>query len=78
VVTGPGTINLSAGLGKTFVVAERLKLKVEGSFTNILNHVNLSDPQLQIDGPSFGQITSARSSDFGGYRTGQVSVRIEF
>jgi len=78
VVTGPGTINLSTGLGKTFGIAERMKLKVEGSFTNILNHVNLSDPQLQIDAPSFGQITRARSSDFGGYRTGQASVRIEF
>jgi len=40
--------------------------------------VNLSDPQLQIDAPSFRQITSGRGSDFGGYRTGQVSVRIEF
>jgi hypothetical protein len=40
--------------------------------------VNLNDPQLQIDAPSFGQITSARASDFGGYRTGQVSVRVEF
>jgi hypothetical protein len=51
---------------------------VEGSFTNILNHVNLSDPVAAIDNTSFGQITSARGSDFGGYRTGQVSARIEF
>jgi hypothetical protein len=78
VVTGPGTINLSTGLGKTFTIADRMTLKLEGSFTNIFNHVNLSDPQLQIDAPSFGQITSARGSDFGGNRTGQVSVRIEF
>jgi Carboxypeptidase regulatory-like domain len=78
VVTGPGTINLSTGLGKTFAVTEGMKLKIEGSFTNILNHVNLSDPQLAIDAPSFGQITSARASDFGGYRTGQVSIRLEF
>lgn len=77
-VTGPGMINLSAGLGKSFALTERIMLKVEASFTNVLNHVNLSDPQLQIDAPSFGQITSARGSDFGGYRTGQVSVRIEF
>jgi hypothetical protein len=78
VVLGPGTVNLSMGLGKSFVVNERMKLKIEGSFTNILNHVNLSDPQLQIDAPGFGQITSARGSDFGGYRTGQISVRLEF
>jgi hypothetical protein len=78
VVLGPGTVNLSVGLGKSFAVNERMKLKIEGSFTNILNHVNLSDPQLQIDAPGFGQITSARGSDFGGYRTGQISVRLEF
>jgi hypothetical protein len=40
--------------------------------------VNLSDPQLAIDAPSFGQITSARASDFGGYRRGQVSMRLQF
>ena len=55
-----------------------MKLRIEGSFTNILNHVNLSDPQLAIDAASFGQITSALASDFNGYRTGQVSVRLEF
>jgi hypothetical protein len=60
-----------------FAAAERIKLKIEGSFTNIFNHVNLNDPQLQIDAPSFGQITSARFG-FGGYRTGQVSMRVLF
>ena len=78
VVTGPGTVNLSTGLGKSFAVTERIKLKIEGSFTNIFNHVNLNDPQLRIDAPNFGQITTARASDFGGYRTGQVSMRVEF
>jgi hypothetical protein len=42
VVTGPGTINLSTGLGKTFAITERIKLKLEASFTNIFNHVNLN------------------------------------
>jgi hypothetical protein len=78
VVNGPGTINLNTALGKAFALGERFKFKVEGSFTNILNHVNLADPQLAIDASSFGQITSARGSDFGGYRTGQVSARLEF
>jgi len=78
VVTGPGTVSLSTALGKSFAITERLKIKVEGSFTNILNHVNLADPVAAIDNNSFGQITSARGSDFGGYRTGQVSARIEF
>jgi hypothetical protein len=78
VVVGPGTVNLSTALGKSFNLGERFKFKIEGSFTNVMNHVNLNDPQLAIDAPSFGQITSARGSDFGGYRTGQISGRIEF
>jgi len=78
VVNGPGTVNLSTALGKSFAITERLRVKIEGSFTNILNHVNLADPVLGIDNNSYGQITSARGSDFGGYRTGQISARIEF
>jgi len=78
VVTGPGSVSLSTALGKSFSLTERFKIKVEGSFTNILNHVNLADPVAAIDNTSFGQITSARGSDFGGYRTGQISARIEF
>ena len=77
-MTGPGTVNLSTALGKSFAITERFKIKIEGSFTNLFNHVNLADPVNGIDNPSFGQITSARGSDFGGYRTGQISARIEF
>lgn len=78
IVTGPGTVNLSTGLGKTFSIAERLKVKVEGSFTNVLNHVNYADPNLNLGSSSFGQITSERAAEFGGHRTGQVGARIEF
>ena len=77
-VLGPGTINLNAGLAKYFAITERVRIKLEGSFTNATNHVNLADPVLEIDNTSVGQITSARGSDFGGNRTGQVGARIEF
>ncbi len=78
IVVGPGTVNLSTALGKSFLVTERIRIKIEGSFTNLFNHINLGDPVNDITNPSFGQITTARGSDFGGYRTGQVSARIEF
>jgi hypothetical protein len=78
VIKGPGTINLSMGLAKTFSITERFKLKLEGTFTNLPNHPNLADPQMAIDSNSFGQITKARASEFGGSRTGEVGVRIEF
>jgi hypothetical protein len=77
-VIGPGTVNLNSGLSKTFLVTERVKVKIEGSFTNVLNHLNLASPVMAIDSTSVGVITSARPSDFGGNRTGQVGARIEF
>ena len=77
-VVGPGTINLSSGVSKSFSVTERMKVRVEGTFTNVLNHTNLSDPNMDITSPSFGLITSAIGSDAGGARTGQVSARIDF
>ena len=75
---GPGTVSLSAGLSKAFELSERCKLRAEGTFTNILNHTNLADPNLDVANPSFGVITQSRGSDFGGNRTGQVSMKLEF
>ncbi len=78
IVEGPGTVNLSAGLAKYFNITEHVRFRLEGSFTNVLNHVNLADPNLNIANRNFGQITSARGSDFGGSRVGQVGARIDF
>ena len=83
-VVGPGTVNLSSGLSKTFSITERVKLRAEGTFTNVLNHTNLSDPNMNISSPSFGLITSSIGASTntigidGGARTGQVSARIDF
>jgi hypothetical protein len=77
-VVGPGTFNLNLGLSKTFSFTERLRLKAGASFTNVLNHLNLADPELNISSGGFGKITSARSSDFGGSRTGVVFLRLDF
>jgi len=77
-VEGPGTVNLSAGLSKNFNITERMHLKMEGTFTNVLNHTNLGDPNLNLSTSSFGLITNTIGSDFGGARTGQVSARLEF
>jgi hypothetical protein len=77
-VGGPGTVNLSSGLSKTFPITERVLLKAEGTFTNVLNHTNLGDPNLNVSSPSFGLISNTIGSDFGGARSGQVSMRLEF
>ncbi|MDE3200127.1 MAG: carboxypeptidase regulatory-like domain-containing protein [Acidobacteriota bacterium] len=77
-VVGPGLFNLSAGLSKKFAITNRLNMKLEGTFTNVLNHTNLGDPNMNLSSSSFGFISRSISSDFGGARTGQVSARLEF
>jgi hypothetical protein len=77
-VEGPGLVNLSGGLSKSFAITERLKVRFEGTFTNVLNHTNLGDPTMDLSSGSFGQIPASIGSDFGGARTGQVAARIEF
>ena len=78
IILGPGTFSWNAGASKRYAITERAALKLEGTFTNVTNRVNLNDPQLNITNSSFGKITSARGVDFGGGRTGQVSLRLEF
>jgi len=77
-VEGPGLFNLSSGISKTFPVSERFKVKGEATFTNVLNHTNLGDPNMNLSSPSFGLVSNTIGSDFGGARTGQISVRAEF
>ncbi len=77
-IVGPGTVNLSSGLSKVFPVTEQVHFRLEGTFTNVLNHTNLNDPSLDITNANFGRITSARGADFAGSRTGQVSARLDF
>ena len=77
-VVGPGTVSLSTGLSKSFAITETVRLRAEGTFTNVLNHTNLADPVLDTTSAAFGKITATRGSDFGGNRTGQVSVKVEF
>jgi hypothetical protein len=55
-----------------------VNLKAEGTFTNVLNHTNLADPNMNIGSPNFGLVSSRIGSDFGGARSGQVSMRIDF
>ncbi|WP_058186725.1 TonB-dependent receptor [Terracidiphilus gabretensis] len=78
VVEGPGLVNLSSGLNKSFAITERFRLKIEGTFTNVLNHANLGDPNLNLSSGSFGVISGTLGSDFGGARTTQVAARFEF
>lgn len=78
ILTGPGTINLSLGLNKAFYITEKVKLEAGASFTNVANHTNYADPQMNVTNTAFGRISSARTSELGGSRTGQVTMRLSF
>jgi hypothetical protein len=78
-LVGPGTVNLSMGVGKSFRIAEKAALKFEATFTNLPNHPNLNDPgSTNITSIAFGRITTARGADSGGNRIGQFALRFEF
>ncbi len=86
-IVGPGFVNLSTGLSKIFPVTERVHVRLEATFNDVLNHSNLGDPNMDISSPAFGQITSTIQcgsnpptigSACGGARSGQVAARIDF
>ena len=78
VVEGPGTFNPSLAASKAFQIHERLRVRINASFTNVINRTNLADPILNLTNSSFGKVTSAISPAAGGSRVGQVGARIEF
>jgi len=77
-LVGPGTVNLSMGLGKDFRLTERMKTTFEASFTNLPNHPNLNNPNTNISSSGFGKVTSARGGESGGNRVGALALRLEF
>jgi hypothetical protein len=79
ILQGPGTVAIAGGLSKTFALGERVRMRVEGSFTNLPNHSNFAPPAVNVSSPAtFGKTTSVQSSENSGNRTGQVALRIEF
>lgn len=76
---GPGTVAVAGGLAKTFSITERLRLRFEATFSNILNHPNFAAPPTDVSAPnSFGVTQSVQSSENGGNRVGQMSLRLDF
>jgi hypothetical protein len=79
ILQGPGAIAVSAGLGKSFALGERLKLRFESTFTNVLNHTNYAPPAVDISNPqTFGALQSNQTSANAGPRTGQLALRLDF
>ena len=78
ILEGPGTTTVAAGLAKTFHVTERMRLRFEGTFTNLFNHPNFAPPPTNVTSSSFGIVQSVQTAENSGNRTGQFSLRFEF
>ena len=79
ILQGPGMIDVDAGLAKRFNIGERLHLRFEATFTNVMNHTNFAPPALNFGNPSsFGVLNTALPQGQGGNRTGQLALRMDF
>jgi hypothetical protein len=75
----PGYFDTDMSLIKTTKVAERVDFRIGASFFNILNHPNFYKPSNNVQGGSFGKITTTvtpPSSIYGSFTGSAVSGRI--
>jgi hypothetical protein len=78
-LVGPGTFAMAGGLAKTFALSERVRMRFEATFTNLLNHPNFLPPSVDVSSPAtFGRVTAVQSSENSGNRTGQLALRLDF
>jgi outer membrane receptor protein involved in Fe transport len=70
---GPGFVEVDTSLDKRFAITERVHLQFRVDAFNVLNHVNLNSPVVDLSSTSFGRSTSALSP-----RQFQLALRLEF
>jgi hypothetical protein len=58
ILRAPGFWNVDAGLQKNFPVGNGRQLQVRVEAFNVFNHINLGNPDVRIDQPTAGRITS--------------------
>jgi hypothetical protein len=79
ILQGPGEVNVNAGLAKRITLRENYHLRLEATYTNVLNHTNFAPPALNFSNSStFGVLSAALPQGLGGNRTGQFAARLDF
>jgi hypothetical protein len=79
ILEGPGTKLWNAGLFRSVALRERLRLRVEATFTNVTNTPNFGQPATNLANPdTAGRITSTQFIDTAGARTLRLGARFEF
>jgi hypothetical protein len=77
-VIGPGTVNFSLSLMKSFSITEQAKFQFSVAAANVFNHRNFEPPNIQVDSSGFGSITALQSAEGAGPRSLELSGRITF
>ena len=78
ILEGPGAVVIAGGLAKTFLLTEKLRLRIEATFTNLPNHPNFAPPVANVSSQAFGALTTVQSAQNSGNRTGQLAARFDF
>ena len=83
VLRGPHLTNLDAALAKTTAITERVSLEFRVEYFNALNHPEFAQPTVldgatNINGSTFGQITTTGSFRGPAPRIGQLGARLTF
>jgi hypothetical protein len=78
ILQGPGTANVDLGLYKKFAIRDRLRMRIEATFTNALNHPNFGTPYSNISVSSAGMIQSIQGLEGAGARTTRLGARLDF
>jgi outer membrane receptor protein involved in Fe transport len=80
---GPGYWRVDASLFKRVALPNAMELELRAEAVNVLNHVNLGDPDTEIgvpgnDNPNAGRITSTAFFNLDPQRAWQFGVRFKF
>jgi hypothetical protein len=73
IVRGPGDATIDFGLVKMIPVTESVRFQLRGEFFNLLNRVNLGNPNMNASSAQFARITSAGSP-----RVVQLALKLYF
>jgi Carboxypeptidase regulatory-like domain len=70
---GPGFNNWDMAFRKNTMIGERMALEFRAEFFNVFNHAQFENPDGDVAGSNFGQVTNARDP-----RIGQFALKFSF
>lgn len=73
---GPHYFNADASLSKAFPITEKVNAQFRAELFNAFNHVNLGQPNSQVDSPTAGRITGL--GPLAQMRKWQLAIRLNF